>query len=172
MNWWMPINFLSHKFVVMAVVAGWWLKFYDVWCLCMPWYAMSTVVKMPVEGRMSVWWSQFLRRLLQGSWNPKATLTRKPWRSWICSAQTAEISIFFDTFLYSALFFALDGLGMAWLWCFHRSRSPRIDDLTVPTGWQETKERLERMKAIAAADTARSFGKLCLERKWGAKICG
>lgn len=31
----------------------------------------------------------------------------------------------------------------------------QIDDLTVPTGWQETKERLERMKAIAAADTAR-----------------
>ena len=69
--------------------------------------------------------------------------------------------------------------GLVWAWYglvvrlqIHRSRSPRIDDLTVPTGWQETKERLERMKAIAAADTARSFGKLCLERKWGAKICG
>lgn len=31
----------------------------------------------------------------------------------------------------------------------------QIDDLTVPTGWQETKARLERMKALAAADTVR-----------------
>eukprot|EP00435_Cladocopium_sp_Y103_P058983 s571_g20.t5 len=32
----------------------------------------------------------------------------------------------------------------------------QIDDLTVPTGWQETKERLERIKTIAAADTVRN----------------
>ena len=35
------------------------------------------------------------------------------------------------------------------------SNKLRIDDLTVPVSWQETKQRLERMKKIGAADTAR-----------------
>eukprot|EP00913_Durusdinium_trenchii_P018248 g17145.t1 len=41
-------------------------------------------------------------------------------------------------------------------------RKLRIDDLTVPVSWQETKVRLDRMKEIYAADTYRD-GKLSME---------